>query len=239
VRFMRWLHKWLGLIVGVQLLLWTVSGLVFAWLDHADVSAEHSTRHDSAGAPGQLPSVVEPQVWLADYASTEPRDIRLIPVLERWVYRVELADRIELRDATDGRPVAIDAALIRQLAQAHYSGGGTLQNVVHERETLEARNAGPVWHAQFDDDERTSLYFSATDAHLVATRNGTWRVFDVFWMLHTMDYRGRDDFNHPLVILFSTGALWLGISGVVLLFRSFRPGELNLVARARARWERP
>lgn len=34
---------------------------------------------------------------------------------------------------------------------------------------------------------------------------------------------GRDDFNNPLVILFSTGALGRGISGVLLLFQAFRP----------------
>ncbi len=33
MRLMRVLHKWLSLILGVQLLLWTVSGLVFAVLD--------------------------------------------------------------------------------------------------------------------------------------------------------------------------------------------------------------
>lgn len=44
MRFLRKLHKWLGLIVVLQLLLWTVSGTVFAWLDHHEVSAEHSVR---------------------------------------------------------------------------------------------------------------------------------------------------------------------------------------------------
>jgi hypothetical protein len=86
---------------------------------------------------------------------------------------------------------------------------------------LEARGAGAVWEAAFDDPGRTRLYFSAEDGRFVAARNDRWRLFDVFWMLHTMDYRGRDDFNHPLVILFTTGALWLGISGVLLLLQSF------------------
>jgi hypothetical protein len=78
-----------------------------------------------------------------------------------------------------------------------------------------------VWRADFEDSRHTSLYFSAADGRLVAARNGSWRIFDFFWMLHTMDYRGRDNFNNPLVILFATGGLWLAISGVLLLSRSF------------------
>lgn len=52
-----------------------------------------------------------------------------------------------------------------------------------------------------------------------------WRWFDALWMLHTMDYRGRYDFSNPLVILVSTGALWLGISGGLLLFQAFGPSR--------------
>ena len=48
MRFLRKLHKWLGLIVGIQLLLWTISGLIFAWLDHHEVMAEHSTHAPEA-----------------------------------------------------------------------------------------------------------------------------------------------------------------------------------------------
>ena len=37
-----------------------------------------------------------------------------------------------------------------------------------------------------------------------------------------MDYTGRDDFNNPFIVTISMAALWLSISGVVLLMRSFR-----------------
>jgi hypothetical protein len=41
-------------------------------------------------------------------------------------------------------------------------------------------------------------------------------------MLHTMDYQGRDNFNNPLIVLIGFATLWLSISGVLLLTRSFR-----------------
>jgi uncharacterized iron-regulated membrane protein len=96
---------------------------------------------------------------------------------------------------------------------------------------VEARGAGAVWRAEFDDAARTTLYFAAHDGRLVAARNSTWRWFDFFWMLHTMDYRGRDNFNNPLVITVGTAALWLALSGLLLLFRSFRREDFYLPRR--------
>jgi len=222
VRVLRIMHKWLGLVVGLQLMLWTVSGLVFALLDHKDVAAEHVVRALPVVLLEPNVRLVEPEAWLGDYAGSELVDIALIRWLDRWIYRVRLADRVELRQAEDGSRFEIGAAPIRRLATATYAGTGALRTVsLLATPTLEARGAGPVWQVAFDDADRTSLYFSAQDGHLVAARNEAWRLFDFFWMLHTMDYRGRDDFNHPLVILFSTGALWLGISGALLLIRAF------------------
>lgn len=222
MRVLRIMHKWLGLVVGLQLMLWTVSGLVFALLDHEDVAAEHVVRALPVVLLASDVRLAEPQVWLGDYAGSELIDIALIPWLDRWMYRVRLADRVELRQAEDGSRFVIGEAAIRRLATATYAGAGALRTVsLRSAPTLEARRAGPVWQAAFDDADQTSLYFAADDGRLVAARNDAWRFFDFFWMLHTMDYRGRDDFNNPLVILFSTGALWLGISGALLLIRAF------------------
>jgi len=221
---MRLLHKWLGLIVGLQLLVWIASGLVFAWLDHDAVAAERSVRPRPAPRLARSASLVEPDAWLAEYAAVELIDVTLMPLLDQWVYRVRLTDRVELRRAEDGLRFAIGEAMARELATATYGGGGVLQRVAYHATTpIEARGAGAVWQAAFDDSDGTSLYFSAEDGRLVAARNATWRWFDFFWMLHTMDYRGRDDFNNPLVILVGTGALWLGISGIMLLWRAFVP----------------
>lgn len=226
MRVIRIMHKWLGLIVGLQILFWTVSGLVFALLDHEVVAAEHSVRARPAAVLDPSVRLVDPAAWLGEYAGSELVDIALIPWLDGWMYRVRLADRVELRQADDGLLFMFGEASIRRLATATYAGVGALQTVsFRETPVLEARGAGPVWQADFDDADQTSLYFSAEDGRLVAVRNDTWRLFDFFWMLHTMDYRGRDDFNNPLVILFSTGALWLGISGALLLIRAFGRGQ--------------
>jgi Na+-transporting NADH:ubiquinone oxidoreductase subunit NqrF len=151
-----------------------------------------------------------------------------MPLLQEWFWRIQLPHGIELRRADTGLRFTPDESLVRGLAQQRYKGSSSITSIVHHAsETLEARDAGPVWSVRFDDPRETTLYFSAADGRFVAARNDTWRLFDVFWMLHTMDYRGRDNFNNPLVIFAGTGALWLALSGFILLFRAFRAQELN------------
>ena len=219
--FVRKLHKWLSLIVGVQILLWTLGGLVFAWLDDHQVSAEYSVR-DVEPEPVNLQSPVpEPSVWLAG-STGSIYDIGLTTLVGQPVWRVETSQGVTLH-ALDGAPLVLGESLVRELASRRYAGPGALTSLSFEAgPTLEARGAGAVWRAEFDDPERTTLYFSSDDGRLVAARNDTWRLFDWFWMFHTMDYRGRDNFNNPVVIAVGTAALWLVLSGFLLLFRSFR-----------------
>ncbi len=229
MRFLRKLHKWLGLIVGLQFVLWSISGLMFAWLDHHDVSGGHGAHKPEAAELSRTTVLAEPTTWLADGQPNEVLEIRLTPVLDRWVWRVESTAGVVLRDAVSGEIVELDEPAIRELAQRYYAGSGALTSVaLHPSATIETRGAGATWETRFDDDRGTTLYFSADDGRLVQTRNDTWRVFDFFWMLHTMDYRGRDNFNNPLVITIGFAALWLALSGFLLLFKSFRRQDFGL-----------
>jgi len=91
---------------------------------------------------------------------------------------------------------------------------------------LEVRgHEGAIWRVPFQDGDATTLYVSAQDGRILERRNDSWRVFDFVWMLHIMDYTGRQDFNNPLVIMAASGGLWIALSGFWLLVTSFRLSE--------------
>lgn len=223
---LRKLHKWVSLVVGLQLVLWSASGLMFAWLDHHHVSGENLI---ASPAPELLKiggSLAEPAAWINEYADRQVHEIRLQPVGDRWAYRIAHADGADLRLAADGRPYAIDAKTAGELARRHYAGGGALRKVTFlPAPTLETRKLGATWRAEFADDTDTSVYISADSGALAALRTDTWRVFDFFWMLHTMDYVGRDNFNNPVVILVGTAGLWIALTGLLLVFRVFKRSD--------------
>ena len=78
------------------------------------------------------------------------------------------------------------------------------------------KNPMPVYRVVFDHPKQTHLYISPVTGEVIKRRNNPWRLFDFFWMLHIMDYRERDNFNHPLLTTMSLIAVSTSLTGLVL-----------------------
>ncbi|WP_237066939.1 PepSY domain-containing protein [Microbulbifer guangxiensis] len=222
IRVIARIHKWLGLLLGLQLLVWLISGLVFSLLDPKLVSGRHLM------AEPQDISLMAPRALLgheaiaARYPADTVLGIELTHRLGRPLYRIETANYTELRDARTGLPLEVDADVAAQVAASDYAGDKQLlaSPVWLEAPTLETRkHEGPLWRVDVNDPDGTTLYVSAADGQVLERRTDSWRLFDFFWMLHTMDYRGRDNFNNPLIILVGFASLWLAGSGALLVGR--------------------
>lgn len=222
--WMRKMHKWLGVLIGLQLVLWMTSGLMMSLLDHDEVQGHARRAHPAAH--GSWPQgLLSPSKVVA--ASPEPvRSLSARWLMGRPIYQLTDEKGSRLVDAASGDAVDIDAALATALAVASYSGEGQPMAPRLLAKTLEARgHDGPLWRVDFSDIEATTVYLSAQTGDVLEHRNRTWRLFDVFWMLHIMDYSGRQDFNNPLVVTMAVGGLWLAVCGVWLLVASFSVSE--------------
>ncbi|WP_119680807.1 NADH:ubiquinone reductase (Na(+)-transporting) subunit F [Indioceanicola profundi] len=226
---LRILHKWVGLLLGLQFVLWALSGAMMALIDHHAVLGDHTRR----SAPPLALSASVPALSIADIHALVGPDatgpLRLRPLLDRFVYEVSTADGVRLLAAEDGSDVVVDRALAHRIAEQDYSGAGQVVSVDRmEETTLEVRNhEAPIWRVAFDDEENTTLYVAAETGRILERRNDSWRLFDFFWMLHIMDYTERQSFNHPLIILATVSAVWLSFSGLFLIFDSFSWRDFN------------
>lgn len=232
--WIRRLHKWVGLIIALQFLLWTASGLIMSLLDHDTVKGHHHKASDAHAAAAWPEGLLSPARVLG--ASKQPVQIIEASWLQgRPVYRLTHKATTWLVDAKDGRPVQVDAPIAGAIAAADYVGEGKAgQPEWMKTATLEVRgHEGPIWRVPFNDADNTTLYVSGQDGKILERRNGSWRIFDFVWMLHIMDYTGRQDFNNPLVIMAASGGLWIALSGFWLLVTSFRLSEF-----IPARWRR-
>ncbi|MBA4178110.1 MAG: hypothetical protein C0505_16365 [Leptothrix sp. (in: Bacteria)] len=221
--WMRRIHHWLGLIIGLQLLLWMSSGVVMSVLD-AERARGRDTRVPRQAQPPWPHDVLSPNEVLAR-AGTAVHGLTTAWLLDLPVYRLAAGKSTRLVDARSGQTVELTPALAQRLAVATYKGPGQPGMAQLVEPSLETRSHdGPVWRVPFSDAEDTTVYLSR-QGDLLAHRNNTWRLFDFFWMLHIMDYSGRKDFNNALVVGSAVGGLWLALSGTWLLFTSFRLAE--------------
>ncbi|SEA46470.1 NADH:ubiquinone reductase (Na(+)-transporting) subunit F [Microbulbifer marinus] len=236
MNFVKVAHKWLSLVIGLQLALWLASGLAFNLLDSSVVSGRHLAASPATAELSTADVTVGHDAIARLYAPGSVVDIRLQPGLEHPVYRVQTQDGIELRDAQSGAPLVIDSTRAAAIAARDYAGDDQLigEPVRLDAANMEARrHQGPMWRVDVADEFATSLYISAQDGRVLERRNDSWRLFDIFWMLHIMDYTERQDFNNPFVIAFGLGALLMSLSGCLLLFTSFSRHDFNLVAKLR------
>lgn len=221
----RTLHKWLALFVGLQLVLWTLSGFYMVVVDLDFIHGDPLVRNLRVPlAPEQA------KVTFNEVSQNHPEitqiALRSLPELPAPVYEITTNGRKVLIDAADGRQLSpLSKGMIRPLARAYYAGSGELISVsLLERDPpmeIQARPL-PLWRADFDDWLQTSLYIHPDTGKLVTRRHRFWRWFDFLWMFHIMDYDAREDMNNGLL----RGATILGLvtllSGAWLLFFSFR-----------------
>jgi uncharacterized iron-regulated membrane protein len=225
-RFVRQLHRWVGLLVGIQVLFWVLGGFIMSVLQ-LDAVRGDPVRAQAPPVPLDARVALVPlERVLADARFAGATAATLQRWLGHAVYRIEHPDGARLVDAADGRLLSpLDEAAARAVAKADYAGSGAIAAV----EWVEAAEGGaeyrgrelPLWRVRYDDARDTTLYISPQTGAVVARRNDLWRAFDFVWMLHIMDYEEREDFNHPLLIATAGTALLFVLSGAAMLFFSF------------------
>ena len=64
-----------------------------------------------------------------------------------------------------------------------------------------------------------NVYQDPFTGEIVAIRSAQWRVWDLMWGLHIMDWVDRDNIDNLFLKIFSFIALFTSISGVILFFK--------------------
>jgi len=229
------IHRWLSLLVGAQLLFWCLGGFIFAthnidWVRGAEGRVEAATpaidwsrvtitpEQAAAAPPAQDPAEVVEAVLVKTFLGRPVFEVQresgsalvaadtgelLTPLGSETAIGIARADRV-------GNPASLSATLITEDPETEYRGKPL-----------------PAWRIDLDDADNTHVYVSALSGEITARRNDAWRRFDFFWMLHTMDYAGRDNFNNVLLVVFASAGLLSVLSGWVLW-----------TGRARRAWKR-
>jgi len=210
-------HKWLGLFIGLQVVIWSLSG-VYMTVVHIDtIHGDHLIR-DTPATSVDASRLIDP---LAAAAANGAQDVRLTWVRNQPAYVLKSDGGEKVVDAANGGAVSpLTEAEIRSIAKATYTGAEVIASA-----TLISKIPGeirgrkpPLWRVEFVHWNKPTLYFSPTTGELLSRRHDLWRIFDFVWMLHIMDYDEREDVNNMLLRIFTWGAVLMASSGVWMLF---------------------
>jgi uncharacterized iron-regulated membrane protein len=239
--YIRRSHRYLGVLLGIQFLMWTIGGLYFSWSNMDEIHGDFQKK-----SPPLLSSdvdLVSPTAVLDSIKKLHRVDslvsIQLIDLLGEPFYQVRCISALHdqqkgihshemmnhLADAKTGKvrgPLTKEEAIA--VAARHFNGTPEVEKVEYLTNTNlhhEYReNPLPAYAVKFKHASQTVVYVAAELGTVQKFRNEKWRIFDFLWMLHTMDYESRDNFGNLALRVFSVFGLITVISGFVLFFIS-------------------
>lgn len=225
IQYTRKWHRYLGVALGIQFLLWTLGGLYFSWTNIEEIRGEHLK--EKLPFPQSSIGMVSPNVFLDSHfkSSDSVVSLELINILDEPIYRVIYTSQMEkkarLFHASSGKPKASlsekEAILVAMDGLNKPAGVTEVEYLTTTGKHHEYRGRPlPAYAISFAKPVNTTVYVSKEYGDIQTFRSNAWRAFDFFWMLHTMDYEGRDNFNNYILRGFALFGLFTILSGFSL-----------------------
>ncbi|WP_259363143.1 PepSY domain-containing protein [Colwellia sp. MB3u-4] len=235
--WIRKIHKWASLLIGLQLLIWLTSGLVFNVIDHKKARgnayrqtamAEQPTLANQALLPVKSILKLYPATLELNQVSILSQPYYLL-TQQQGLYR-HFANSYHIVNAITDELTLVDETFAKAIAKATYNGPGNIKSVALITPPIAdfLKHKNPSWQINFADDLATSVYVEQGSGRLIGHSNSDKRFADFFFMLHFMDYGSAGSFNTIQMILFAFITLWLTLSGLIWTLHLLRKGQYRL-----------
>ena len=206
-------HKYLSFFISLQLFLWTISGIYFAFNKIELVRGEQYRLTESF--PVNFNEV--------NFSRSDVYQIKAIKRLDEIIFVVNASKGIEYLNAI-GTPVS---KLSKSEVFEIVSSSSTLEPIDLEEISESSKGSEfrgrdlPLYKVTSlnDKDKKINLYLNVFSGEITAVRSLQWRIWDLMWGFHIMDWRERDDIDNLLLKIFSILALVSSITGILLFFR--------------------
>ena len=206
-------HKYLSFFISLQLFLWTISGIYFAFNKIELVRGEQYRLTESF--PVNFNEV--------NFSRSDVYQIKAIKRLDEIIFVVNASKGTEYLNAL-GTPVS---KLSKSEVFEIVSSSSTLEPIDLEEITESSKGSEfrgrdlPLYKVTSlnDKDKKINLYLNVFSGEITAVRSLQWRIWDLMWGFHIMDWQTRDKINNIFLKIFSILALVSSISGILLFFR--------------------
>ena len=229
LKYIKFIHRWLGLFASIQLLLWTLSGLFFTIPDIKDVRGDQyrvwETTNEAQRLDHENLFAMSTLLKNLDINKEQDYTILLKRRADTWVYQVKSSNQISNYDAISGERlffITPDEASLIVTRETNLLPKKV--ELINDRESgSEYRGRDlPLYRVFVEKPQKGMVYVDPNTGEIAAIRTRLWRTFDFLWSLHIMDYKERDDFSHWLIRIFAFIGLMTIVSGMLLWYYTSR-----------------
>ena len=210
-------HRYLGVFLGIQFLMWTISGMYFSWTDIDEIHGDQFKK-ENPEKTAFMDLLGSSQLAVKDpIKSLELLEIANTPYY--WINETTLYNALTgIKKEGLTEQEAIKVAERYMLSDLKLDKIQRIETVSDHHE-YRGRPL-PAYEISYKTDENLKAYVAVENGDFQTVRHRSWRWFDFLWMTHTMDYQGRDNFNTIVLRAFSLLGLITVLSGFLLWYIS-------------------
>ena len=210
----RSFHKYLSLAISIQLLLWTISGIYFAFNKIELVRGEQYIIEE------------KPSTLNIDSLniSKNTKGIEVFKRLDQWIVKIETDTGLKYQDLSGNKVNQLSPNEVIEVVKSRttlFPIEVIKINEAFSRSEFRGREL-PIYKVKTNSTDNSNVYVDVMSGKVVAIRSDSWRVWDFLWGAHIIDYRERDNINNILLKIFSVLALFSSLSGIALFFNTIK-----------------
>jgi len=193
--------------------LWTISGIYFAFNKIENVRGEqyrlqspsnHSFKNIEFEIPEATSAVVKKRLDKTIIAASTNAGMR---------YFDEAGDPLKKISSDEAKQIVAKNTLLNPIA---------VEEINESKKGSEYRGRQlPIYKVitRNVNDKEVNAYLNIFSGDIVAIRSAQWRIWDLMWGFHIMDWQERDNIDNLLLKIFSILALISSLSGILLFFK--------------------
>ena len=190
IRFLFGLHRWMGVVLGLLMLVWCLSGFVMLFVPYPATSGDgHDLRRDG------LARIALPAVERAPPDDAIPKDAKLVSVRVEMLAATPVL-RLRWRGKGGGGGGTFDIASGERIAAIDPARAIAVATTYAERHGIQARPSikrsserdeftvyggfnpdRPLWQVRLNDGAKTMLYVSSTSGEVKQITTASQRVW--------------------------------------------------------------
>ena len=206
-------HKYLSFFISIQLLLWTISGIYFSFNKIELVRGE------------QYLKIVEKPINLGVLNFNTPYSEK-VSIINRLGKEIVIVSSRESKKYLDKNGNPLDKLSSLEAVESVKSQTTLLPfqaiEITDNKSGSESRGRPlPIYKVESRNIENDDInvYVNIYSGEIMAIRSPQWRIWDLMWGFHIMDWNERDNINNLLLKIFSILALVSSVTGLILFFK--------------------
>ena len=209
----RNVHKYLSFSISLQLLLWTVSGIYFAFNKIEMVRGEQYILTQSYAVDLSQINLNIPEAENVRLSKRFNEEIIIITKDIENEYLDIKGNSLNKLSTDEALQIVGNKTTLKPL---------NVEEIKMEKNGSEYRGRSlPLYKvtSKNKENEKINVYLNVFSGEILAIRSTQWRIWDLMWGFHIIDWQERDNINNFLLKIFSILALISSLTGLLLFFK--------------------